>query len=107
MAKQEILLLAKRLDLLRSRLDELWDATTDTDKRKSLQEQYDELDKAVMRLISAVVKDNGKEYDAAVAALGKANTTLGAALDDEEQFVEAIETVSQALDLVSKLTAIA
>jgi hypothetical protein len=107
MAKQEITLLAKRLDLLRSRLDELWDSTTDADARKDLQQQYDDLDKAVMRLISVAVKDNGKEYDAAVAALGKANTTLKAALDDEEQFVKAIESVAQALDLVTKVIAIA
>src|SRR5438552_3764409 len=40
MAKQEITLLAKRLDLLRSRLDELWDSTTDADGVAAVQAVY-------------------------------------------------------------------
>jgi ABC-type sulfate transport system substrate-binding protein len=107
MAKQEVLLLAKRLDLLRSRLDDAWDATDDRAKRRKLQEQYDDLDRQLMRLISIQVKSNGQAYDAAVEALGKANAALKRALDEEEQFVKAIQAASEALDLVGKVVAIA
>ena len=107
MAKEQVLLLAKRLDLLRSRLDDAWDATDDRAKHRQLQDQYDDLDRQQMRLISIVVKSNGQEYDAAVDALGKANTALKRALDDEEQFVKAIQAASEALDLVGKVVAVA
>jgi hypothetical protein len=106
MANQEILLLAKRLGLLRSKLDELYERSKTSSKRKKLQERYDELDRQQMRLISIVVKDNGNEYDAATAALGKANTALKSVIDGEAEFIKGIDAAAEALDLVSKVIAV-
>src|SRR4051812_22325355 len=102
----EVLLLAKRLNLLRTRLDEAWEDATKK-QREKLQPQFDELDRQVMMLISVAIKDSGKEYDIAVEALGKANTALRTALDSEEKFIKAINAIADALDLVGKVVALA
>jgi len=101
-------MLASRLILLRTRLDEIWESAKgesadSKERRKQLLVQYRALDRQTMRLISMNVKASGQEYDAATEALGKANKALNTALDGEKAFIDAINLVAEALDLVAKV----
>ena len=103
--ENEVLELAIGLKEMRKELDKHWDATAAGKDRDLLQEQYDELDRQTMRLISGVVKAKGVKYDKAVTALTEANKKLEGALEDEKKFIAAVNKAAGALKLVGQVTA--
>jgi uncharacterized protein YukE len=98
------LLIAKRIQLSKQRLDALLAHESITRAQaKELLKQRAALDREIMRLISVNIQTAGEEYDAATEALAKANTALADAIDDIDQIGEAINKVTAAVKWVSKV----
>jgi len=104
---QDTLLLAKRITDAKDLLDEAYGKAKTAKKRESIRKERVRLKKELQRLISIRIQAQGREYDDATDALGRANTKLRKAIEDQAQLAEAIEAIAHALDLVALVVPVA
>src|SRR5215212_5012509 len=103
---EEVLAIATKIRSTRDQLLDLFDVVESKSARKKISTQLRELDDQVMRLISIAIDDSTKEYKKATSELGKANTKLTQAMEDQQKIADALTAVATAIGFVAKITAL-
>lgn len=98
--------LAKQIEKLRNRIDEIYPSVRSVAKKQALDKLDKRLGDQLIRLISINVKADGAEYEAATTALKSANRKLNAAIEDSEALADALGLITRALDLVARVVAL-
>lgn len=100
----QVLLIARRIELAKTRIDNLFQATDDPVEKGKLGRQRLRLDKEYRKLVGYALDQNSEAYLAATEALGRANRELSGAIADLERVANAVESISSAVSFIESLT---